>query len=69
MTQKSRSKWYAAVTANLAIIVDSWPKAQALTSGMARGKVKGAKTYEEAEKLLKELIAERDRAVNFKRHW
>lgn len=69
MSQKSHSKYYAAVTANSAVIVESWSeaKAKALTSGKPRGKTKGASTYEEAEVRLKELVAERDHSMNFNR--
>lgn len=67
MSQKSHCKYYAAVTVDSADIVESWLEAQTLTSGKPMGKVKGASTYEEAEIRLKELVAERDRSIKFKR--
>lgn len=65
MTQKSHFEHYAIVTAYMAKIVNSWPEAQALTSGKHRGKARGAKTYSEAEILLNKLIAERNQAMSF----
>ncbi|NAW77292.1 MULTISPECIES: viroplasmin family protein [Vibrio] len=67
MSQKSHFKYYAAVTVDSAAIFESWPEAQALTSGKPMGKAKGASTYEEAEIRLKELVAGRDRLINIKR--
>ncbi|PSV56462.1 viroplasmin family protein [Photobacterium sp. GB-3] len=68
MTQKSHSNFYAVVTADIANIVESWPQAQALTSGKRMGKTKGAKTHKEAEEYLQDLVVERNKLINFKRY-